>query len=33
MGRFGKRDDLLVHEAEPFNAERGGCGWTGWWWV
>ncbi len=21
MGRFGKRDDLLVHEHEPFNAE------------
>jgi sulfite oxidase len=21
MGRFGKRDDLLVHEEEPFNAE------------
>jgi sulfite oxidase len=21
MGRFGKRDDLLVHEVEPFNAE------------
>ncbi len=23
MGRFGKRDDLLVHEEEPFNAETG----------
>jgi sulfite oxidase len=21
MGRFGKRDDLMVHQAEPFNAE------------
>ena len=21
MGRFGKRDDLVVHEVEPFNAE------------
>jgi sulfite oxidase len=21
MGRFGKRDDLIVHEQEPFNAE------------
>jgi sulfite oxidase len=23
MGRFGKRDDLIVHEQEPFNAETG----------
>jgi sulfite oxidase len=23
MGRFGKRDDLVVHMAEPFNAETG----------
>ena len=23
MGRFGKRDDLVVHEREPFNAETG----------
>ena len=23
MGRFGKRDDLVVHEQEPFNAETG----------
>ena len=23
MGRFGKRDDLLVHSDEPFNAETG----------
>jgi sulfite oxidase len=23
MGRFGKRDDLIVHESEPFNAETG----------
>jgi sulfite oxidase len=23
MGRFGKRDDLVVHHAEPFNAETG----------
>ena len=23
MGRFGKRDDLVVHELEPFNAETG----------
>jgi sulfite oxidase len=23
MGRFGKRDDLIVHEKEPFNAETG----------
>ena len=23
MGRYGKRDDLLVHEEEPFNAETG----------
>ncbi len=23
MGRFGKRDDLVVHQAEPFNAETG----------
>ena len=23
MGRFGKRDDLIVHEHEPFNAETG----------
>ena len=23
MGRFGKRDDLLVHQEEPFNAETG----------
>ena len=23
MGRHGKRDDLLVHEEEPFNAETG----------
>ena len=23
MGRFGKRDDLIVHEEEPFNAETG----------
>ena len=21
MGRFGKHDDLIVHENEPFNAE------------
>jgi len=21
MGRFGKRDDLVIHQAEPFNAE------------
>jgi hypothetical protein len=21
MGRFGKRDDLILHEEEPFNAE------------
>ncbi len=21
MGRFGKRDDLVVHQREPFNAE------------
>src|SRR3984885_8052549 len=25
MGRFGKRDDLVVHHAEPFNAETGGA--------
>jgi sulfite oxidase len=24
MGRFGKRDDLVVHHAEPFNAETSG---------
>ncbi len=23
MGRYGKRDDLIVHEDEPFNAETG----------
>jgi sulfite oxidase len=23
MGRFGKRDDLVVHDHEPFNAETG----------
>src|SRR5580700_4057790 len=23
MGRFGKRDDLVVHQLEPFNAETG----------
>lgn len=23
MSRYGKRDDLIVHEAEPFNAETG----------
>ena len=23
MGRFGKRNDLLVHGEEPFNAETG----------
>ena len=23
MGRFGKRDDLVIHQAEPFNAETG----------
>jgi len=23
MGRFGKRDDLVVHQADPFNAETG----------
>src|ERR1700729_2704615 len=23
MGRFGKHDDLIVHENEPFNAETG----------
>lgn len=23
MGRFGKRDDLVVHEQEPYNAETG----------
>lgn len=23
MGRFGKRDDLIVHQQEPFNAETG----------
>jgi sulfite oxidase len=23
MGRFGKRDDLVIHELEPFNAETG----------
>jgi sulfite oxidase len=23
MGRYGKRDDLVVHEHEPFNAETG----------
>ena len=23
MGRFGKRDDLVVHQREPFNAETG----------
>jgi sulfite oxidase len=23
MGRYGKRDDLVVHEQEPFNAETG----------
>jgi sulfite oxidase len=23
MGRYGKRDDLIVHEQEPFNAETG----------
>jgi sulfite oxidase len=23
MGRFGKRDDLVVHQQEPFNAETG----------
>src|ERR1700755_2151824 len=23
MGRFGKRDDLVVHTEEPFNAETG----------
>ena len=23
MGRFGKRDDLVVHQYEPFNAETG----------
>lgn len=23
MGRFGKRDDLIVHEEDPFNAETG----------
>ena len=23
MSRFGKRDDLIVHETEPFNAETG----------
>jgi sulfite oxidase len=23
MGRFGKRDDLVVHQHEPFNAETG----------
>src|SRR6201996_1554572 len=23
MGRYGKRDDLIVHESEPFNAETG----------
>jgi sulfite oxidase len=23
MGRFGKRDDLVVHQVEPFNAETG----------
>lgn len=24
MGRFGKRDDLVVHQQEPFNAETAG---------
>jgi sulfite oxidase len=23
MGRFGKRDDLVIHQQEPFNAETG----------
>ena len=23
MGRYGKRDDLIVHESEPYNAETG----------
>jgi sulfite oxidase len=23
MGRYGKREDLIVHESEPFNAETG----------
>ena len=23
MSRYGKRDDLIVHESEPFNAETG----------
>ena len=23
MSRYGKRDDLIVHEEEPFNAETG----------
>jgi sulfite oxidase len=23
MGRFGKRDDLVIHQREPFNAETG----------
>jgi sulfite oxidase len=23
LGRYGKRDDLIVHEEEPFNAETG----------
>src|SRR6266540_3141523 len=23
MDRYGKRDDLIVHEREPFNAETG----------
>ena len=21
MGRWGKRDDMIVHEADPYNAE------------
>ena len=23
MSRYGKRDDVIVHEAEPFNVETG----------
>ena len=23
MSRYGKRDDVIVHEEEPFNAETG----------
>ena len=28
MSRYGKRDDLIVHEEEPFNAETGSLPWT-----